>query len=255
MHLTTKDTKDTKEMRKDTNDVPISPSEVLRRLLDEIGDALNAQGVTLEELMESGRAIRGTLLKDMYGIDAGDDLNHKGIPMNTHLKTSMWRQFGAAIDYLAETMRACPEGLWTAALWDTHAKPAALAQFWYVAYHTLFWLDLYLTGAEEGFVPPAPFTLIEQDEDGPLPERVYTKAELQDYLAGCRARCQATIMALTDEAAERECAFGWGTLSFFELVLYNLRHVHGHAAQLNMLLGQNGVPTADYPSWVGQVRG
>ena len=36
--------------------------------------------------------------------------------------------------------------------------PAA-AEFWYVVYHALFWLDLYLSGAVEGFAPPAPFTL------------------------------------------------------------------------------------------------
>ena len=118
----------------------------------------------------------------------------------TTVQTGLWRQFGAAIDYLAQTIDACPEQIWHAPLWDppTDEHPA-FAQFWYRAYHTLFWLDLYLTGAEEGFVPPAPFALIEQDDDGPLPERAYTKAELRAYLADCRQRCQATIAALTDE--------------------------------------------------------
>ena len=81
--------------------------------------------------------------------------------MDTNLKTSLWQQFGAVIDYLADTVSACPDALWLAPLWQTpNAKPER-AQFWYVVYHTLFWLDLYLTGAEEGFLPPAPFTLIE----------------------------------------------------------------------------------------------
>jgi AbrB family looped-hinge helix DNA binding protein len=40
-------------------------------LLKEIGDSLKAKGITLEELLEDGRAIRGDLLKEMYGIDAG----------------------------------------------------------------------------------------------------------------------------------------------------------------------------------------
>jgi len=110
--------------------------------------------------------------------------------------------------------------------------------FWYVVYHALFWLDLYLSGAEEGFTPPAPFTLIEQDEDGPLPERPYTKDELQTYLDYSRKKCQATIEALTDEAAQRHCRFAWGEVSFAELRLYNMRHVQEHASQLNMMLGQ-----------------
>jgi hypothetical protein len=98
--------------------------------------------------------------------------------MDTNLKTSIWQQFGASIDFLADTVNACPDALWRAPLWRTPNKPPELAQFWYVAYHTLFWLHLYLTGTEEGFLPPPPFTLIEQYDDGPLPERVYTKAEL-----------------------------------------------------------------------------
>lgn len=170
--------------------------------------------------------------------------------MDTNLTTSIWGQFGAAIDYLAATIHACPDELWRAPLWQTPDTQPQFAQFWYVAYHTLFWLDLYLTGAEEGFLPPTPFTLIEQDESGPLPERVYTKAELQAYLSDCRAKCQATLAALTDEAAGRVCSFGWGEVSFLELLIYNLRHVHGHAAQMNMLLGLHGIATPDYPTRV-----
>ncbi len=38
-------------------------------LLKEIGDSLKAKGISLEELLEDGRAIRADLLKEMYGID------------------------------------------------------------------------------------------------------------------------------------------------------------------------------------------
>jgi hypothetical protein len=166
--------------------------------------------------------------------------------MDSYIKTSIWQQFGAAIDYLEDSIKVCPENRWTASLWLPADSPVERPQFWYVAYHTLFWLDLYLTGTEDGFLPPAPFSLIEQDENGPIPERVYTKAELLDYLKGCRQRCHATIEALTDEAAQKRCWFGWGECSFLELLIYNLRHVHGHASQLNMLLGQTLGPQPDF---------
>lgn len=166
--------------------------------------------------------------------------------MDTNLKTSIWKQFGASIDYLADTINACPDDLWRTALWKTPNRPPEFAQFWYVTYHSLFWLDLYLTGTEEGYLPPPPFTLIEQYDDGPLPERVYSKAELQAFLKDCRQRCQATIEALTDETAQRHCQFSWGECSFLELLIYNLRHVHGHASQLNMVLGQILGPQPDY---------
>ncbi len=166
--------------------------------------------------------------------------------MDINLKTSIWQQFGAAIDFLDATLRACPDDLWQASLWQTPRVKPEFSQFWYISYHTLFWLHCYLTGTEEGFVPPPQFMLIEQFDLGPLPERVYSKAELLDYLQDGRQKCQATIETLTDEEAERQCSFGWGECSFLELLIYNLRHVHGHASQLNMLLGQNGIETPDY---------
>ena len=104
-------------------------------------------------------------------------------------------------------------------------------------YHTLFWLDLYLTGAEAGFAPPAPFDLVEMEAGETLP-RTYSREELLGYLEYCRRTCQATIGALSSEQAQRVCRFSWGELPFAELQLYNLRHVQEHSAHLHMFLGQ-----------------
>jgi AbrB family looped-hinge helix DNA binding protein len=41
--------------------------------LDEIGEALRAKEITLDEMIERGRNIRAQLLKEQYGIDAADD--------------------------------------------------------------------------------------------------------------------------------------------------------------------------------------
>lgn len=173
--------------------------------------------------------------------------------MDSLIKTAIWQQFGASINYLEETIKACPDSLWQAQLWQTPAdKPVELSQFWYVSYHSLFWLHCYLTGTEEGFLPHAPFELIEQDEYGPIPQRVYIKQELLAYLIEGREKCKTTIDALTGEQARRQCTFGWGGCSFLELLIYNQRHVHGHASQLNMLLGQNGVESPDYPTRVNR---
>lgn len=174
----------------------------------------------------------------------------EGIEVDTNLKAGIWRQFGASIDYLANVINACPDELWLSTLWDHPAEKPEFAQFWYRAYHTLFWLDLYLYGSEEGFVPPPPFELIEQYDDGPLPERAYTKAELLTYLADCRRKCRETIEALTVETAWRICPFPWGECSFVELLIYNIRHIQDHAGQLNLFIGQKAGPTADYPTQI-----
>ena len=165
----------------------------------------------------------------------------------------LWRQFGAAIDAFGSTLRDCPDELWEKRLWEDEPDQwvaAGFSAFWYLSYHTLFWLDLYLTGAEEGFAPPAPFDLVEMEANETLP-RIYTRAELLGYLDLCRQRCQQTIGALTSEQANRLCRFAWGELPFGELLLYNLRHVQEHAAQLRMFLGQQAGKTA---GWVSRAK-
>lgn len=159
----------------------------------------------------------------------------------------LWRQFSVALDSFGDALRSAPDALWEKMLWaDEPGQWVAprFSTFWYQGYHTLFWVDLYLTGAEEGFAPPAPFDLVEMHAGEVLP-RVYTRAELLGYLDLVRQRCEATIMALTPEQAQRVCSFAWGTLPFGELLLYSLRHVQEHAGQLNMFVGQQARPITD----------
>jgi hypothetical protein len=165
----------------------------------------------------------------------------------------LWRQFGAAIDTLGDALRDCPDELWEARLWQDQPDQwvaAGFGAFWYLGYHTLFWLDLYLTGAEEGFAPPAPFDLVEMETSEVLP-RTYTRDELLRYLEACRRKCQATLDALSTEQAYRLCRFPWGELPFAELQLYNLRHVQEHAAQLHLFLGQQAGKAT---RWVTQAQ-
>jgi hypothetical protein len=172
--------------------------------------------------------------------------------MNISWRTIIWQQFGAAIDMLDNALRACPDELWHARLWDDPSEQQFfLPEYWCIVYHALFWLDLYLSGAVEGFAPPPPFALDELDPAGLLPKRPYTKDELQAYLDYGRNKCQATIEALTYEAAQRHCRFGWGVVSFAELLLYNMRHVQEHAAQLSLMLGQK---VGSAPGWVTRAR-
>jgi hypothetical protein len=169
------------------------------------------------------------------------------LTMDTTWKPAIRQQFEAAMVMLENALRACPDRLWRVRLWGEGSARPELAEFWYVLYHTLFWLDLYLSGSVEGFAPPAPFTLDELDPAGLVPKRPYTKDELQTYLEHARAKCRATIEALTDEQARQPCTFPWGELSFAGLLLDSMRHVQEHAAQLNMILGQkNGWE----PGWV-----
>lgn len=164
--------------------------------------------------------------------------------MDTQLKTSVWQQFGAAIDTLDDAISVCPDSLWTAALWPD-SDDARYGQIWFLAYHAVYWLDLFLTGSKEGFTPPAPFVR------GRLPETPYTKDDVRAYLKQCRQKSQATIEALTDEKARQICRFEWMEPTFLELQIYSMRHMQEHAAQLAYFLGQNGVSGLD---WVAKAR-
>ena len=165
-------------------------------------------------------------------------------------KTSVWRQFGAAIDMLDNALRVCPDDLWQARLYNERSVQSEFAEFWYVAYHTLFWLDFYLSDSAEEFAPPAPFTLSEL-EAGLLPERVYTKAELQTYLEHGRNKCRTRLETQADLLIPQRCRPDWPEMSVAELLLYNMRHIQEHAAQLSLFLGQKAEPA---PGWVAKAQ-
>lgn len=151
-------------------------------------------------------------------------------------------QFGAALDMLENAIRACPDNLWG----DATRNP----QFWYLAYHTIFYVDVYLSKGDAGFAPPPPYTLSEFDPAGPMPDRVYSKDEMLAYLDHDRRKFRGLIEGMTDERAGESLKFGSITGSQVEILIYNLRHIQHHAAQLNLILRQ---ATDSASRWV--VRG
>ncbi|MEO6229293.1 MAG: DinB family protein [Ferruginibacter sp.] len=160
--------------------------------------------------------------------------------MKNELNENLWKQFGASIDMLENAIAACPDEHW-----DTGNR------FWYIAYHTLFFLDYYLTMEPENFSPPAPFTLSEFEDT--MPEKVYSKNELLSYLQHCRIKCHQLITDLTAEKLTARWINVSGSMNYpvFELLLYNMRHVQHHAAQLNLLLRQE---INEAPDWVSRTK-
>ena len=150
--------------------------------------------------------------------------------MDPLYRTTLWHHFGAAIDMLENAIVACPDVLWS----DRSQRP----EFWYLAYHTLFFLDYYHSESAEGFAPPKPFTVEELDPAGVLPERPFTKDELLRYLQYGREKCHTIIAGLTDETASEIRRFNGNDWSVLEWLLSSMRHVQHHTAQLNLILRQ-----------------
>ena len=156
--------------------------------------------------------------------------------MENSFKESLWKQFGASIDMLENAIILCPPEQWNTG-----------SRFWYNAYHCLFFLDYYLTMEPKLFSPPTPFALSEFEDV--MPERVYEKHELINYLQYNREKCHRLISGLTEEKLLERWINVSGSMyySVLEILLYNMRHVQHHAAQLNLLLRQ---AINDAPDWV-----
>ena len=160
-------------------------------------------------------------------------------------KTAVAGQLGGAIDMLENAIRACPD-----AHWSDESRPVD-QRFWYLAFHTLWWLDYYLADDEKSFRSLAPFTMDEMDPAGIYPERAYTTAELLELMAHDRRRLRERLAAMSEAEAAAPCGFERREMSMLELFLYSLRHVQHHTAQLNLLLRQR-IDSA--PRWVGRAK-
>ena len=164
------------------------------------------------------------------------------------LKNSLWKQFGASIDMLKNSILLCPDEYWN-----------ANRKFFYTTYHTLVFLDHYLTIPAGNFSSPLPFTISGPGDIPPdaiddiVPDRIYSKKELLDYLRSSRDKCHHLIASLTTEKLNERFTEEPGTMNYsvLEILLYNMRHVQHHAAQLNLLLRQ-GLNNA--PRWVSRAE-
>jgi DinB superfamily len=157
---------------------------------------------------------------------------------STSIQEAVWNQFGASIDMLENAIIMCPDEHW-----DTKLN------FWYAAYHCIFWTDYYLTAEPGTFEPPAPFTLSEFDPAGKMPGRTYTKAELLSYLEYCRQKASELIAGLTHDRLSDRWINDYKNYSLLEILLYNIRHIQHHSAQLNLLLRQT---INNAPAWVSR---
>jgi hypothetical protein len=147
--------------------------------------------------------------------------------MNNSINEAIWNQFGASIEMLENVILLCPEELW-----DTELK------FWSKAYHCIFWTDYYLSNDPKEFTPKEPFDLSEFDPMGKMPQRTYSKQELITYLLYCKEKAKQQITEFNTETLTKRWVNDYKNYSFLEIIIYNIRHIQHHSAQLNLLLRQ-----------------
>ena len=84
-----------------------------------------------------------------------------------------------------------------------------------------------------------------------MPERVYTKVELLTYLTNSQKKAKSLILGLNEESLLERWINSSGSMdySIFETLLYNMRHLQHHAAQLNLILR---LEIGDAAEWVSR---
>ncbi|ANH83713.1 hypothetical protein A8C56_05275 [Niabella ginsenosidivorans] len=176
--------------------------------------------------------------------------------MDQLFRESFWKNFAAAIDMFKNIISICPD-----ATWQKEKK------IFYMAYHTLLFLDYYLTIPVSSFHPLLPYTIVEPDQlppeaiDDVFPDQFYPRNEMQTYIAAAREKCEKLIMQTPAEKFSERwirsneinrhglCPAVVTDYNLLEILFYNLRHIQHHVGQLNLLLRQTANIAAD---WIAQ---
>ena len=142
------------------------------------------------------------------------------------LQAVLKSQYHASLAMLLEAIESCPAGLWT--------SPAYTNQYWQVAYHTLFYTDMYLQPDESAFTPWEHHRS-EHHRFGPHADSVaaltpYTPGELVVYWRRCDAMVDSALDRL--DLTAPVSGFSWYQMPKLEHQLVNLRHLHHHTGQL-----------------------
>jgi len=151
--------------------------------------------------------------------------------MNT--KQVIQSQYLAALAMLKQAIEKCPETVW----YDPNEK----FRIWSKAYHTIFYVHLYLQTTEKDFVEWEKH----HDPDGDVP---FTKEEVLEYLEFVTEQVVEWVSATDMDA---ESGFHWYPVNKLELQFINIRHIQQHTGELYETLGMR--ENAELP-WFGYTK-
>ena len=147
--------------------------------------------------------------------------------MSDQLNRILLSQFEAALAMLNQCIDACLPEHWEGKI--------ANDSFRQIAYHTLFFTDLYLTPDESQFV----LRDLHQrggDERGPDLSPGLPRAETLRYAGICLEKGRTILAAETPTTLAGPSGFSWLPFSRAEAHIYNIRHIQHHAGALGAYL-------------------
>lgn len=153
--------------------------------------------------------------------------------LNT-LKELLTHQYDAALCMLNCCVDRCPEPAWNGSVGNL--------AFCQVAFHTLFFTDLYLGTDEEAlrcqtFHREHADVFRDYEELEPRPQQLfYEQPWISMYLNHCRQKALDVVAAETMESLSSGHGFERRPPTRAELHVSNIRHIQHHAAQLSLRL-------------------
>lgn len=166
----------------------------------------------------------------------------------TIIMNAFTEQYGAAFKTLEKIMDVCPDDFWN----DEQVGP----QIYKVLYHTLFFIDLYLSltkEARDNFTPK-----FKQAEDFRTSKENFhpkewksaiSPKEIREYIKDLRSKARDGFKSLELDSLLADPIFEWHGSSLFSSLMYNLRHIMLHIGALQARLRISGV---EEQFWVSQ---
>jgi hypothetical protein len=147
--------------------------------------------------------------------------------MSDYVNRMLESQFQAALGMLQQCVERCLEEHWEGRI--------ANGTFRWVAYHTLFFTDYYLSPSETAF-ELRELNYRGGDERLDEPAAGLSKEDALAYVAICRQKVAEILAGETREVLEGPSGFQRRRFSRGELHVYNIRHVQHHAGQMSAYL-------------------
>ena len=154
--------------------------------------------------------------------------------MPFRLNDLLLSQHQAALATLQKCVELCPEDCWN--------QKVANLPISTVAFHTLFWTDMYLERNTE-HLQDQEFHKSNSEIFGEYEElnferqvQTYTRAHVVSYLEFCRDKAAKVISAETEESFAEKSGFEWLDCSRAEVHVYSTRHIQHHASQISLRL-------------------
>jgi hypothetical protein len=147
--------------------------------------------------------------------------------MIDYVRQVLTSQYEASLAMLNQCIGACPPEHWE--------DKIAQSTFRWVAYHTLFFTDLYLSPNEHAF-QLRDLHHRGGDEREPIACPGLSKDDTLAYVPICREKMRATVAAETAESLAGPSGFSWYKINRGEMHLVNIRHIQHHTGQLSAFL-------------------